>query len=257
MNHIDISAIEKVKETSKLEYAVYEVLRNAIINVIIEPGTWLREEPLARELGVSRVPVRSAINQLASEGLAVRVPNRGVQVIDLPIDELQDIYEMRICLEGNAMELASAHITPEELAQMEALVEGPIELNDWKSVLDFQEANREFHMIAIKASRRVQLTRVLERLLDLTFSYLYLKVKELHAAPSQKAEKTSNKQSRLELYIDDIREELVENVFEHRELIEALKAHDGARARQVSASHLIKTLDWLRSLSSEQPLNMQ
>ena len=252
INGLDTSLVNKVKDTFSLEQAVYATLRKAIANGTFQPGDWLREENLARELGVSRVPVRAAINQLAVEGLAVREPKRGVRLVVLPIDELQDIYEMRISLEGSAMQLAAEQITAEELAKMKALLDTPLELNNWQSVLRFQEVNREFHFIAIQASHRRQLSRILGQLLDLTFSYLYLR--ESHPQLEQPAKVPRRKavsQLKMELRLDQMLEQLLENTQEHQALVEALEARDGARARQVITLHLQKTLDWLRTYAKE------
>jgi len=251
--HLDASLISRIKDTTSLEQAVYTTLRKAIARGTFLPGDWLREENIARELGISRVPVRAAINRLAIEGLAVHEQNRGVRLAILPIDELKDIYEMRILLEGKAMQLAAKNITNGELAKMRDLLSKSQELSDFSSVLRFQETNREFHFIAIQASHRRQLSRILSQLLDLTFSYLYLQ--EDYPQDGQTGETPGRKgrsQPRLELHLDSMRDTLLENNQEHQSLVDALEARDGTRARQVITLHLQRSLNWLQEISKQE-----
>ena len=95
-----------------------EALREAILDGRLKPGEWLRQEALAEEMGVSQITVRDALNQLVGEGMAVRVPYKGVRVVSLDVGDIENICVMRGLLEGLAAELAAENITPEELDQM-------------------------------------------------------------------------------------------------------------------------------------------
>jgi len=86
---------------------VTDTLREAILDGRIPASTWLREEELAAELRVSRTPVREALRRLAADGLAVRVPNQGVQVTPMTIEDVLAIYTVRENLEGLAARLAA------------------------------------------------------------------------------------------------------------------------------------------------------
>ncbi len=79
-----------------------EQLREAIIRGAYQPGQRLKQQELARTLGCSPVPVREALHRLAAEGFVVIDPQRGARVADFNSRELEEIYEMRMMLEGRA-----------------------------------------------------------------------------------------------------------------------------------------------------------
>jgi GntR family transcriptional regulator of vanillate catabolism len=87
--------------------SVVEVLRNAVLSGEFEPGERLHEVRLTGRLGVSRTPVRAALQTLASEGLLDHAPNRGYAVRSFPIEEVVNAYEIRAVLEGLAARLAA------------------------------------------------------------------------------------------------------------------------------------------------------
>lgn len=145
---------------------VFQALREAILNGDLKSGEWLRQQNLAEELGVSQTTVRDAFNQLIGEGLAVRVPYRGVRVVMLTAYDLEDIYAIRAVLEGLAAQIAAKRITKKELREMEALLPHTYVSEDSASVPIAREANRKFHEIFIRASRRDFLIRTLHQLWD-------------------------------------------------------------------------------------------
>jgi GntR family transcriptional regulator of vanillate catabolism len=87
--------------------SVVEALRRAILSGDLQPGQRVHEVPLTEWLGVSRTPVRAALQKLASEGLLDYTPNRGYNVRDFPVGEVVSAYEVRAVLEGLAARLAA------------------------------------------------------------------------------------------------------------------------------------------------------
>lgn len=149
-----------------LAEGVFRTLRRAILEGELEPGEWLRQESLADELDVSQVTVRDALNQLVGEGLANRIPYKGVHVARLSPAELEDIYAMRAVLEGLAAKSAAEKISLDDLQKMRELLPDTIVNNDPESVSRAREANRKFHEIFIEASQRRFLIRTLHQVLD-------------------------------------------------------------------------------------------
>src|SRR5437870_10914880 len=98
--------------------AATELIREAIIDGRVEPGRRLKEEELARELGISRTPVREALLILQAEGLVVGTPNRGAIVRAHDSDDLRDLYDLRALLEGHGARLAAARISDEEVERL-------------------------------------------------------------------------------------------------------------------------------------------
>ena len=92
------------------EYAL-EQLREAIILGELPAGTPLRLDELARSLGMSISPIREAVRQLEALGLAKHVPHQGARVLDFDIDELRDLFEVRLALESLAVRRAAERFT--------------------------------------------------------------------------------------------------------------------------------------------------
>ena len=82
---------------------VYDVLRDAILSGVFEPGQKLRQETLAEAIGVSRVPVRSALIQLEADGLVEMQDRKGAVVRSLTVEQVTEIYELRQLLEEHAL----------------------------------------------------------------------------------------------------------------------------------------------------------
>ena len=99
---------------------IAESLREEILRGDVAPGQALREEELAERFGVSRLPVRDALLRLEAQGLVHVFPNRGAFVISHSADEVTEIYEMRILLEGDIIERAVPKMTADEWRRIDA-----------------------------------------------------------------------------------------------------------------------------------------
>ncbi|MGD8405527.1 MAG: GntR family transcriptional regulator [Anaerolineales bacterium] len=200
-----------------LAEGVFRALRKAILEGELEPGEWLRQEGLAEELNVSQVTVRDALNQLVGEGLANRIPYKGVHVARLSPAELEDIYAMRAVLEGMAAKSAAKRISNEALQEMKEILQETIVNNDPESVPRAREANRRFHEIFIEASERRFLMRVLNQILDWIDPLMLYS----HTVKTEIGLETRLKWGERDR-------------FQHTRLVEALEAGDGELARQVA-----------------------
>src|SRR6266853_1079546 len=92
--------------------AAVERLREAIIMGELTPGTPLRLEDLARSLGMSISPIREAVRQLEALGLAEHVPHHGATVMRLDVEELRELFSIRLALEGMALRRAADLFEP-------------------------------------------------------------------------------------------------------------------------------------------------
>src|SRR6059058_688989 len=101
-------------EHKQLHNVVLDRLRDMIMQGELRAGEWLRQERLARELGVSHTPIREALKQLEVEGLVEHVPYRGVRVIEFSLNDVVDIYAMRAALEALAASAAATEMTAAE-----------------------------------------------------------------------------------------------------------------------------------------------
>jgi DNA-binding GntR family transcriptional regulator len=101
---------------------VLVVLRDAILGGELAPGARLLEADLAKDLGVSRLPVRQAIARLEQENLVESSPNRGTYVVGLTVEHVQEIYALRRMLEQFAAKEAAKRMLPEHEEQLHALI---------------------------------------------------------------------------------------------------------------------------------------
>jgi len=140
---------------------VYEVLREGILMGVFQPGERMRQDQLAEAIGVSRIPVRSALMQLESEGLITFNPYRGAVVNKLSAKEMREIYELRALLEAHALRKAVDVMTPERLAHLEQLA---VELNAIKDGEEFLTRRNEFYRELYDHDLQARTVGLIERL---------------------------------------------------------------------------------------------
>lgn len=119
-------------------------LRDAILSGDIPPGTRIRQEEIAEQLGASRLPVREALRMLESEGLTELEVNKGARVPTFDREQLDVIYQMRERIETLALRLSLPHLTPAqetELHHLQSLIE------ETEDVATFLELDRKFHLL--------------------------------------------------------------------------------------------------------------
>jgi DNA-binding GntR family transcriptional regulator len=150
----------------QLQDVVSERLRRAIVNGEYRPGEWLRQKRIADELGVSQMPVREALKELAADGLIEHVPYRGMRVIRFSAEDVADLYANRSCLEGIAARAAAESISPEELEELRTLRSQMQAGMDPAQITEYRRFNRRFHQIVYRASRHDYLVRTLNQLWD-------------------------------------------------------------------------------------------
>jgi DNA-binding GntR family transcriptional regulator len=133
--------------------AVAAQLRIALHQGRWAPGSPLRQEDLAAEFGVSRIPVREALNKLQAEGLIVVEPNRGAFVARLSADEVREIFDLRVLLECDALRHAIPQHTPRSLRQLAAL-QAELDAEDDPTL--WLATDAAFHEVLYAPSARVK-----------------------------------------------------------------------------------------------------
>lgn len=119
----DLAAVLSMPEKRALSDDVASRLRAAILSGAFAPGERLREEQMARALGVSRGPVREALAELERQGLVVINRNRGAVVAQLSRNDLEELYTLRLAIEELAIRRAAEAADPDAIASMRALIE--------------------------------------------------------------------------------------------------------------------------------------
>ncbi len=138
-------------------------LREDIIGAKYRPGERLNESKLARQYGVSRIPVREALMQLQEQGLVMNHPRRGMFVNSLTEEDAQRINSLRIVLEAEALKLCRAQFTSEMDANLTRIVE---KMEGWEkgSELDAATLDLEFHRAVWQHTGNPYLVRTLDSL---------------------------------------------------------------------------------------------
>ena len=149
------------------QQAAHSRLREMIFSGALQAGQPLRQEEIARQLGLSRLPVREALNRLATEGLVELKPRRGFFVVSLKRDEIEDIFDMRAMLEARAGQLATERTTSEDADAIDRLVDAldtAIENN--VSFEHYARLNEQFHERLYESCNRKYLRRQIGMLRD-------------------------------------------------------------------------------------------
>jgi len=194
----------------------YRALRQAILSGELEEGARLTETALGESLGVSRTPVREALNRLSLEGLVDREGGRAARVAAFPEDDVEQIFQIRMLLEGYAARRAAIHRTREDVDELRALAEAMEARTPPRSDEDFEalsEANRRFHATIMRAARAQRL----ESLLSVTVQIgLVLRTYRMYSE-----------------------RDLVRSARHHQELTDAIDAGAPDWAASVMTSHLL------------------
>ena len=202
-------ALDTALAPRALYQEVAERLREQIFNRELEPGSWIDEQKLTAELGISRTPLREALKVLAVEGLVTMKVRRGAYVTEMSTDDVHQVYHLLALLESDAAGEVARNASPEDLAQLRALhdrLEREVHQREF-----FFATNEAFHiqLLTIAGNRwRQQIVADLRKVMKLNRHHSLFK------------------QGRPE-----------ESLTEHRALMAALERRDGALATRLMRAH--------------------
>ncbi len=200
----------------------YELVLDAIDTGLYRPGDRLVESELADRFGVSRTPIREALQRLETQNLLTR-DGRSLIVASLDHNQLSELYTVRAELEGLAARLAAQHAAEEEIHVLREMVEADRGLlNDAQAL---SRANRRFHRQLHRASHN----RYLVQQLDLVHRTMVLL-----ATTSLSAEGRSAKA-----------------IDEHDAIVSAIEARDGDAAHAALRAHISKAFETRLKLDAE------
>lgn len=165
---IAIGRIQNADEIPSLVLLAYTKLREAILSGAISPGAVLRQQKVAADLGISRLPVREALSRLESEGLVVLRARRGYVVASVDIDEVIDVFDTRVILEQRAGFLAAERRTEDDVVRLQAVLDrlSDLPISSENAANSFALWNREFHDALFAPCGRRHLLSALKNLRD-------------------------------------------------------------------------------------------
>ena len=196
-----------------------DLIRRAILEGRIGPGERLKEEVIARDLGLSRTPVREALLILQGEGMVEASPNRGAAVRSYSAAEIEEMYELRALLEGYAARRAAALITPDELRRLEESCARFAEMCPDGEIVELMRENLVFHNAILDAARSVRLAEMVRSVIELPLVY-----KSFYwYSPEQRRMSERH----------------------HLQLVRVLRAHDEERSELIMKEHVFEARDFL------------
>lgn len=208
--------------------AVYQALRQAIIGSLLRPGERLNVDELAEKLGVSLTPVRSAIQQLATEGLVEIRPRSGTFVALLTVQDVDETFKLRCALECLAAEDAIHRLTTADIRRLKDLLRSlkkPVRNEEDRK--NHERDNIELHRTIITAAGNRRLEESYESL------NAHLKIARIHAGESNWPERLQEEQA------------------EHEAIVAAIEKRDLAALTSALRKHIYRAKDaMIAALSS-------
>jgi DNA-binding GntR family transcriptional regulator len=198
-----------------MAHQVYLVVKERIVDGCYGQGTRLTEQQLAQEFETSRTPVREAMRRLAADGFVDFKPNSGTVVRSWSSEEIRQIFELRVLIEGEIAGLAALHISVEAVQRLRVLqdeMEAAGMDTSAANTARIAPLNREFHRVIASASHDERLVATLANAIEMPIV--------------QRTFRTYT------------RDELQRSFRQHREMIEAFAAHDAGWARSAMACHI-------------------
>lgn len=203
------------EEHRPLADTVSSELRAAILDGQLRPGERIRQEDVARRFGMSRIPVREALRQLASEGLVVLEPHVGARVASLDLEELDEIYQLRERLEPFAIARSTPKLSDQQIEELRSLVKRMEEVADPEDLTRWLGLDRRFHLATFAGAPLPRLLGLIEGFWNATQQYrrVYTLLPERLALAHA----------------------------EHRLLLEALERRDPDDAERILQTHIRRT----------------
>jgi DNA-binding GntR family transcriptional regulator len=195
----------------RLSEKAYRLIKEKIVTLEMKPLSVIDEQTLREDLDLGRTPIREALHRLAAEGLVIIAPRRGMFVADISITDLQKVFEVRMAMEGFCARLAAQRTTAQQIEQMEATFER-LKMVSHDDAEALMSIDARLHELMYQAADNEFLADSLCRLHTLSLRLWHLVLNQLNDV------KTS--------------------IEEHGEIIEALKAGDGAQAEKLIQQHI-------------------
>ena len=203
---------------------VYDLLKQRLVGGSYAPGAQLKEEHIARELGLSRTPVRAALKRLVDDGLATADAGRGVHVAEWTEVDIKETYHLRSLLEAYAAQLAAERggvTLVTELKQLNKRMAAAIAKGGPAMVSTVQSINSLFHRAILEASRSPRLKSLLGAIIDMPII--------------------------VRSFFISTTADIEQSLQHHMDLTAAIESRDGDLARQAMQLHLrIATHRFLR-----------
>ena len=198
--------------TSSLVDQLYDIMKEKIVSLQLKLGEKIDVQELAEQFGVSQTPVRNALNRLSQNGLVNTRARVGYYVVNLSAEDITEIYDLRRMFEDYALEATIENIKFDELRRLKQKmqrIQGKID----EKTTEFEETDRELHLLIIKNSNNKRLQSLFSQIYDFVRISISMGL------------------------------EWKESLKEHIALVEALQEKDLARAKEILKKHIDNSRD--------------
>jgi len=200
---------------------VYETLKRKIIDNSLKPGEPMNEAILAKELKISKTPIREALQQLERDGFVENFPGRGYFVSKISFQDVKELFEIREILECEVVKRAALKSDPEKIEGVRKKFESA-ESNGDRSSRNYFKAGDRIHSYIVEAFGNNRLNEIYVRLQE------HVDRMRIHFFNQPRKERSGQAYK------------------EHLEILEALFARDPARAEKAVRDHLRNSMEFLK-----------
>ena len=208
-------------EHENLDHKAYLILKNMIISRKLLPGEKIPQEKLARDLGISRTPLVSALKYLEKEKLVEAIPRRGFYVRLFSKEEMISIFELREVLEGLAARRAAHNISDVQIKKLREFFKQFHKTKDITNIKGYAAEDRRFHNFVTNIGAKEFLKSILENYNIISYSYQLVSLEGLVRPPNV-------------------------TIREHRAIIDAISDRDVNEAEELMRQHLKRGIVILR-----------
>jgi DNA-binding GntR family transcriptional regulator len=169
------------------QQAVAEALRRDITSGKLAPGSWIVQDTVAEQFGMSRIPIREALKTLEAEEYITYVPHSGYRVAKLGLEDLTEVFRLRDILEEALIRDAMPHVTDDTVDAMRAQMAEMDRAAAADDLIAVGLANRQFHFLSFEGSRMARTKRIVTQLWNTADAYrpLYAHLMDLSKVNSE------------------------------------------------------------------------
>ncbi len=223
-----LAALRPIGGHRTLAERAFGTLHEAIVTGVLAPGERLPIEELAEVLDMSPMPIREALRQLDSAGLVENIPHRGARVTELSLDDLREVYEARLALEGLAIRHAAERFSEEDAARARERLEAHVKTYQDEDQRALRSTHTAFHFALYNAARSRWMIRLIKPLWESGDRYRFALL--------------------------PLRLNLERRRLEHERILEACAAHDVEAAARELHNHLARTANQIAGQMAAGPL---
>lgn len=213
---------KKMKNIFKLEgyellsQKVYQTLKKEIVKGFLKPGAKLSENKIAKEMYISRTPVREAMRKLVAEGLITTNPNKTMSVSKVSLVDMKEVLLVRGALEGLAASIAAKRISSQEIDKLEKIVKQMSLCVTKKNLSSYCDVDDKFHDLILNVCGNKWIIKIRENLSNFIYRYRVMSL--------------------------NIPERLKCSLEEHQAIMESLKKRNSEEVNKLSQIHMENTI---------------